>query len=89
MVRIQLHLTEHQDRGLRALARARRTSRAELIRRGIDLVLQEGSPEGDPLLELIGAAGPAGRTDVSEKHDDLLYAARPVALPLAADGERE
>lgn len=93
MVRIQLHLTERQDRRLKALAKARHLSRAELIRRGIELVLQEESPEADPLLELIGTAGPAGRSDVSERHDDVLYSYSdqplPLPLPMAADKERE
>ena len=73
MVRIQLHLTDRQDRLLRAHARRKETARADLIRRGIDLLLQEESGQDDPLLDLIGAAGPAGREDASERHDDIVY----------------
>ncbi len=73
MVRIQLHLTEDQDERLRKLARASHATRAELIRRGIDLVLAQGTKDTDPLLGLIGAAGPAGRPDISEEHDAVLY----------------
>jgi hypothetical protein len=73
MLRIQLHLSEAQDQKLRALARKRGTARAELIRRGIDLLLQEETTDTDSLLELVGAAGPAGRSNVSEEHDALLY----------------
>jgi len=73
MIRIQLHLTEQQDRRLQALARRRGITRAELIREGIDLVLQGAASGGDPLLELVGAAGPAGRRDGATRHDDLVY----------------
>jgi len=73
MVRIQLHLTEEQDRRLRALAERRRTTRAELIRRGIDRVLQDDERGEDALLDLVGAAGSSPRTDLSERHDEVLY----------------
>jgi hypothetical protein len=75
VIRIQLHLTEAQDRKLRALALKQGTVRAELIRRGIDLLLQHDSRETDALLDLVGAAGPAGRSDVSRNHDAILYVA--------------
>lgn len=86
MVRIQLHLTEAQDRRLRALARRRGITRAELIRRGIDLALEEDVRGHDALLDLVGAAGPAVSPDVSERHDDILYrqdSERPVVLKTA------
>lgn len=74
MVRIQLHLTDEQDVRLRALARKRGVTRAELIRRGIDHVLQEEDLGGhDPLLDLVGSAGVAIAPDLSERHDDVLY----------------
>ena len=74
MVRIQLHLTDQQARRLHALARKLGRSRAELIREGIDRLLAEPGPAGDPLLELVGAAGPAIATNLSEDHDAVLYA---------------
>jgi Arc/MetJ-type ribon-helix-helix transcriptional regulator len=73
MVRIQLHLTDEQERRLRAMAKKLGASRAELIRRGVDLLLQHYHPGRDPLLDLIGAAGPAGRRDGSERHDEIVY----------------
>jgi hypothetical protein len=79
MIRIQLHLTELQDRRLRALAKRKGTVRADLIRRGIDLLLQEESTESDSLLKLIGVAGPAGRSDIAERHDDILYVNEPAS----------
>lgn len=60
---------------MRALANRTHQSRAELIRQAIELLLRESSGTSDPLLSLVGAAGPAGRDDVSERHDELLYVA--------------
>jgi hypothetical protein len=78
MQRIQLHLTDGQARRLRALARARHTTRAALIRAGIEAVLRQGSgAEGDSLLVLIGQAGAGGvPTNASEAHDRLIGAAK-------------
>jgi hypothetical protein len=90
MVRIQLHLTEQQARRLQALAKRQGRTRAELIRRGIERVLAEPDPTGDPLLELVGAAGPAGRSDLSEAHDDVLYGREPAEpLPRVAEDAEE
>lgn len=90
MVRIQLHLTEAQDKALRALAKRRHTTRADVIRRGIDLVLAEDEA-GDPLLALIGTAPQGPFTALSEDHDALLYGGQGEApqLPLAADEPRD
>jgi len=73
MIRIQLHLTERQDRLLRELARRAGSTRADLIRQGIDRLLGEQDGAADPLLELIGAAGRSGRSDSSERHDEIIY----------------
>jgi hypothetical protein len=85
MVRIQLHLSSEQDRKLRALARERKTTRADLIRRAIDLLLGQAQGGDDPLFALIGLAGPGARSDVSERHDDLLYSPDPQPLLQAAE----
>jgi hypothetical protein len=86
MVRIQLHLNEAQDKALRAAARRRGETRAELIRRAIDVYLAQSGSEAEPLLDLIGAAGPHLRDDISEQHDAILYGAGPGSrLPLAAE----
>jgi len=84
-MRIQLHLPELQDQRLRKLARRRGVTRAHLIRQGIELVLAEGGEKADPLLDLIGVAGPASRIDLSENHDDVLYSEEPDELPQAAE----
>lgn len=85
MVRIQIHLTVEQDQRLRALAARRGVPRAELIRRGIDLALDEDMSGRDPLLDLVGAAGMAVEPDLSERHDDILYRIEPGPLLKAAE----
>ncbi len=87
MVRIQLHLSAKQDKALKAMARARGTTRAELIRLAIDGLLAERSAGGDALTELIGAAGRGGRGDLSARHDEWVYRNEPLPVPTAADGE--
>ena len=64
MKRVQILLSEDQDRCLEALAAKRRESKGKLVRRAVDLLLRTESAEEEPLLSLIGQAGrrpPAGR----------------------------
>lgn len=73
MIRFQTYLEEKQARRLSALSKHLGISKAELIRQGIDLVLNNRiRADDDPLMELIGLAGTTGRSDVSEHHDDIL-----------------
>ena len=73
MTRLQVLLTEEQDRRLKELAQKRKTSKANLVREGIKLVLQQKRDETpDPLLDLIGQAGRIGQSDVSRRHDEYL-----------------
>ena len=75
MTRVQVLLTEEQDRRLESLARRMRVSKTRLVREGVDLVLQRVENEGaDPLLSLVGQAGRLGRKDVSARHDAFLAA---------------
>jgi predicted transcriptional regulator len=74
MIRVQVLLTEDQDRRLEALAAKRRESKGKLIRRALDLLLRTEEAEVDPLLNLIGQAGRGGRPDVSDRHDLILTA---------------
>lgn len=76
MTRLHVVLTDEQDRQLAKLARKQQISKAHLVRKGIELVLQrEGEEAPDPLLDLIGQAGRVGRRDVSHRHDAYLTAA--------------
>ena len=76
MVRTQIQLTEEQARSLKRLAAARQVSIAQLIRQGVDTVLQSGM--GIDLDEkrrrAVAAAGRfrSGRRDISQKHDTYL-----------------
>jgi hypothetical protein len=77
MTRVQILLTDDQDRRLETLARRRRVSKARLVREGVELVL--GRPEEastDSLLALVGQAGRAGRRDLSRRHDAYLAVAK-------------
>jgi predicted transcriptional regulator len=76
MTRVQVLLTEEQDRRLESLARRKRVSKTRLVREGVDLVLERAETEApDSLLALIGQAGRVGRRDVALKHDAVLMSA--------------
>lgn len=66
MTRVQILLTEEQDRRLKALARRLGTSKAKLVREGVEFVLQRRERGGtaDPLLDLTGQAGRVGHNDM-------------------------
>jgi Ribbon-helix-helix protein, copG family len=87
MVRLQLHISEQQDKALRAAARRQGTSRAELIRTAIDAWLREPAGDRDSLLNLVGIAGPTGRKDASESIDTVLYGPLATRLPAAAEDD--
>lgn len=75
MVRTQIQLRAAQASRLRALAAAENVSLAELIRRGVDLVLEQ-SHSGTPghrldALRVVGAFD-SGLPTVAERHDDEL-----------------
>ncbi|MBI4523191.1 MAG: ribbon-helix-helix domain-containing protein [Deltaproteobacteria bacterium] len=76
MTRVQILLTEDQDRRLEAMARRLHTSKAKLVREGVEYVLaRKQKKPSDPLLELVGQAGRVGRKDISRRHDAYLLAA--------------
>jgi predicted transcriptional regulator len=70
MTRVQILLSEDQDRRLEALAAKRRESKGKLIRRALDLLLRTEEADEDPLLALIGQAGRHHR--VATHHDRVL-----------------
>ena len=75
MIRTQIQLTEEQLRRLRALAAARGTSVAELIRQSVDAVAQSrGVTTHTRRQRAIAAAGRfhSGQRDVSADHDRYL-----------------
>ena len=73
MTRVQILLSETQDRRLERLARRLGTSKAMLVREGVDFVLDRREARGlDSLLDLVGQAGRVGRRRVSRDHDRYL-----------------
>ena len=77
MTRVQILLTEDQDRRLESLARRLRTSKASLVREGVEAVLHRRPAEApDALMDLAGQAGRVGKKDISRRHDAYLVASK-------------
>jgi len=76
MIRTQIQLTEAQAQTLKAMAAARQSSVAALIREGVDYLIQQaGSIDvAERRRRAIAAAGRfrSGRSDVSMEHDRQL-----------------
>lgn len=76
MVRTQIQLTENQARDLKKLAAARHISMAELIRRGVDVVLRSNTvmDVAEKRKHALALAGKfrSGKHDVSKEHDKYL-----------------
>jgi hypothetical protein len=70
-VAIQIYLDPEQNRALTYLSKARKRSKAAIIRSCIDDFLANLPVEEDPLLKVVGL-GDSGHTDLSERHDDYL-----------------
>jgi Arc/MetJ-type ribon-helix-helix transcriptional regulator len=74
MVRAQVQFTEEQLAAVRNVARERRVSVSQVVRDGVDLLLeQHQSPSREELvrrsLEMLDMFG-SGTGDVSARHDD-------------------
>jgi len=72
---IHAYLRQDQIEPLRAEAKRRGVSLAELVRQGVDHVLQEAPIEEDPLWKIIGIMD-SGVSDLAENHDKYLAAIR-------------
>ncbi len=77
MVRTQIQLTDRQARRLRAEARERGLSLAEIIRQYVEKGLSEGAPDRAVLYEraarVVGRFRDRGRArDISKNHDRYL-----------------
>lgn len=75
MTRVQVLLTEEEDRRLEELAQTRGESKSSLVRRAVDFLLQLECSEDEPLLALAGQAGRSGTRRGARDHDRLLVAA--------------
>ncbi len=76
MVRTQIQITEQQAQALKALAHERGVAVAELVRQGIDRLLQDSTDvdREERKRQVIAFAGKysSGLTDLSARHDDYL-----------------
>lgn len=81
MIRTQIQLTKDQHARLKETARTERTSVAELVRRGVERVLEEDRRRRrrasawqafQELAQLPHVPDPEGATDVAEHHDKYL-----------------
>jgi predicted DNA-binding protein len=76
MVRTQIQLTKEQSSRLKALASRRKISMAELIRQGVDALLDQGETRtmGELRRRAAQAAGRfrSGDHDVALRHDEYL-----------------
>lgn len=80
MLRTQIQLTEEQDRLLGDLSRERRLSKAELMRRAVDLLLAGEAPgrgSGEQRRRALAVAGSfrSGGCGAARRHDEALAGA--------------
>ncbi len=75
MIRVQILLSEEEDRQLESLARKRRESKTSLVRRALTLLFRSEHNEREPLLGLIGQAGLATPQRAGIRHDEVLQEA--------------
>lgn len=68
---LQIYLRDDQEKALRRVAERSQSSMAELIRQGVDLLLEGLPPEQDPLLEIL-ALYDSGIEDMAQQHDAYL-----------------
>ena len=68
---IQVYLEARQERALRWLANREKTTLSDLIRRGVDLVLNQAPETDDPVLSII-ALGDSGLPNLGVDHDRYL-----------------
>jgi hypothetical protein len=68
---IHVYLEERQDRALRRLAAEEGVSLSELIRRSVDLMIEQLPVEQDPAWKIIGL-GNTATSDLGTHHDQHL-----------------
>jgi hypothetical protein len=68
---IQIYLDKRQEQLLRRLAKERHVSVSELVRSGVNLLLEQLPLEDDPAWQLVGL-GEIGLADLAVDHDRYL-----------------
>jgi predicted transcriptional regulator len=76
MTRVQILLSEDEDRRLEELSEARGESKSSLVRRALGLFFELEAEDRDPLLTLAAQAGRAGTRQAARHHDRLLAEAK-------------
>jgi hypothetical protein len=71
-IRKQIYINPDIDRRLKAAARARGLSEAQIVRAALERYLGASRASGDPLEALIGTFEDPGES-VAERHDAVLY----------------
>ena len=72
MTRVQILLSDGEDRELERLAARRGESKSRLVRRAVNLLFRLESHDDEPLLQLIGQAGKVGESRAARNHDRIL-----------------
>ena len=68
---IQVYLEQQQDRALRRLAKNKGVSISELIRQGVQLLLDQIPVVDDPAWDIVGL-GASDVDDLASRHDEHL-----------------
>lgn len=72
MKRTTVFLDETLERDLQAIARQEKRPVASLVREALAAYVANREPAAAPVLSFVGA-GASGRSDVAERHEELLW----------------
>lgn len=75
MIRMIIQLRPDQQTRLRAIARKENRSMAELVRRGVDSIIEQEDPSGERKRRALAISGmfSGGTTDMSINHDKYAW----------------
>jgi predicted DNA-binding protein len=82
MKRTTVFLDETLERDLQAIARQEKRPVASLVREALAAYVANREPAAAPALSFVGA-GASRRSDIAERHEDLLWRQRPVSARIA------
>ncbi len=87
MKRTTVFLDETLERDLQAIARQEKRPVASLVREALAAYVANREPAAVPALSFVGA-GASGRSDIAERHEDLLWRKERVSGKAATDRGR-
>ena len=82
MKRTTVFLDETLERDLQAIARQEKRPVASLVREALAAYITNRKPTAAPALSFVGA-GASGRSDIAERHEDLLWRKERGAVKIA------